>query len=221
MTPTRRHHAVLRGLRRSRLAAVVLLGVLCGSKAGVAAQAPNSATENQVKAAAVYNVIAFTDWPTEAFPSSDAPLVLGILGEGPIATLLDQFIRGEKWRGHPIVIERYASIREMQNCHVLFVARSQAANWSTIREGCGDRPILAVSDGDGFAAHGGHVQLVIADNKLRILVNLAATRAGRLQLSSGLLHLATIIGPAPDAPREPHSGLLPAGASRFCVALAD
>ncbi len=163
-------------------------------------------SEPEIKAAAFYNVVTFTNWPAEAFASPDAALVIGIVGVGPVATIIERITRGEQWRGRKILVEKYPSADEIKPCHVLFVARSERQNWTAIRQRFVNQPMLAISDADNFAAQGGNVQLAIEHNKLRILVNLAATRASKLQLSSNLLHLSTIIGPMPDLPNDPRSG---------------
>ncbi len=204
-----------------------LLLLLCGISAasGIRVSAapapPATLNEYEIKAAAFYNVITFTNWPREAFLSPRAPLVVGILGSGPVAALIERVVAGESWRGRRIVIEHYSSLRTMKPCHVLYVAESERDRWANIRAQCEKRPVLAVSDGENFAASGGNVQLAIEQNKLRIFVNLAATRACGIELSSNLLHLSTIVGPTPDPIGTPRSGLqwVPLATVEFCVAM--
>lgn len=178
------------------LAAATIL--LFPPKIGHAAS-PAALNENEIKAAAFYNVLAFTSWPSEAFAGPDAPLVVAVIGHGPIADLLDQVVSGETWRNRKIVVVKYATAEKIAPSHVLYIARSEHANWPKIRASCANRPILTVSDAVDFAATGGNVQLAIQQSRLRIFVNLAATQANGLQLSSNLLHLATIIGPIPQS----------------------
>lgn len=218
----RRVGAMFRGNLRRRLGwvALGLAGVIPAAGAPAASPSPAALNEYEIKAAAFYNIIAFTNWPSSAFASPDSPLVVGIVGDGPIASLIERVLRNETWRGRKIVLRQNADGRTVPICHVLFIARSQRANWAAIRAECHNHPILAVSDGDNFAAEGGNVQLAIEQRKLRILVNLAATRANGLQLSSNLLHLSTIVGPEPDPSDSPHSGLRPPPLEGYAYALA-
>lgn len=179
--------------------------------------------EYQIKAAAFFNVIAFTNWPRDAFHDADSPLVIGIVGHGPVADWIERLVAGENWRGRRIVVDHFASLNAIKSCQALYVAQSAREHWSAIRAQCENRPTLAVSDVDDFAAKGGNVQLAIQQNKLRIFVNLATTRATGIQLSSNLLHLATIVGPTPAPDPSPPSGLRfsPLTGIQFCLALIN
>jgi hypothetical protein len=179
---------------------------------------PLALNEYETKAAAFYNVLAFTNWPSEAFASPDAPLVIAVAGHGPIAALLDKIVAGETWRNRRIVVDHYESARQVKLCHVLFIAESEQGNWVKIRALYANRPILTVSDAADFATLGGNVQLAIEQNRLRILVNLSTTSANGLQLSSNLLRLATIIGPIPN-PSQSGTRLLPLDGTAVCLAV--
>jgi hypothetical protein len=199
----------------------LLLAFAAGPGRAAPSPPPAALSEAEIKAAAFYNIITFTNWPNTAFATPDSPLVVGIVGEGPIAPLIERLIAGETWRGRKIAVRHYATNRDIGLCHALFIAHSQRGNWASIRSQCNNRPVLAVSDSANFAEQGGSVQLAIEQNKLRILVNLAATRANGLQLSSNLLHLSTIVGPLPDPLDAPHSGLRTAPLDEsFAVCLA-
>ena len=160
---------------------------------GRAAPAVQALPEAEVKAAAFYNIVTFTDWPASTFASSEAPLVIGILGQGPIASLLPALVANETWRGRPVIVKQLAAPAAARDCHVLFVARSEQGRWRTIARQIAKRPILTISDFDGFARGGGVVQLGIDRNKLRLTVNLAAARNHGLAISSKVLRLAEVI----------------------------
>ena len=57
------------------------------------------ASESHLKAVFLFNFAQFVDWPSEAFPDSATPLVIGVLGDDPFEGFLDQTIRGEHVRG--------------------------------------------------------------------------------------------------------------------------
>jgi hypothetical protein len=158
-----------------------------------AVPAVNSNREHQIKAAALYNIIAFTDWPETAFASPDAPLVLAIVGQGPIASLLGEFIENETWHGRRIQIRRVNSVAEARGCHVLFLARSAQGSWRNVGGQVAAQPILSVSDEGNFAREGGIVQLAIDRNRLLLIVNLAAARRAGISISSKVLRLAQVL----------------------------
>src|ERR1700681_3665474 len=77
---------------RKAAVSVVLLTMATGLLSSQArAQTSN---EYQVKAAFLYNFAKFVDWPAEAFGSSGAPFVIGVVGDDPFGGALDQAING-------------------------------------------------------------------------------------------------------------------------------
>ena len=179
---------------RSRLLRVGLAGWVLAALAISVRSAPVSpGREYQIKAAALYNVISFTDWPDTAFPTPNSPLVVAVLGEGPIAALLDQFVENETWHGRRIEIRRINSSAEARGCHVLYIARSAHGTWRTLAGQFATQPILTISDEGNFAQQGGIVQLAIDRNRLLLIVNLPAARAAGISISSKVLRLAQVL----------------------------
>ncbi len=54
-------------------------------------------------------------------------------------------------------------------------------------------PVLTLSDVEQFARVGGMAQLYVEDGRIRFRVNLENTKRSRLQFSSRLLALATLV----------------------------
>lgn len=155
---------------------------------------PVAPQEHEVKAAALYNIIAFAEWPAETFGSVDAPLVVGILGHDQVAEAVRVLAEGETWRGRPLQLRRLSRAEDGRECHVLWLGRDEHSRWPFIRELFHDRPVLTVSDARQFARNGGIVQLTLERGRLRLIVNLAASRASGVSISSKVLRLADVIG---------------------------
>lgn len=157
---------------------------------------PPSATsrEMEVKAAALYNIIVFTEWPTTAFADANAPLVVGVLGRGPITDLLHDLIANEMWRGRKVVLQHYSSPAEVKDCQVLYVGHTEHDQWPRMRTRFAGRPVLTASDAPDFARNGGIVQFGLEHNRLKLTVNLTAARAAGLTISSKVLRLADVVG---------------------------
>lgn len=152
--------------------------------------------EPEIKAAGLFKIISFVEWPATAFPSPDAPLIVGVMGAGPISDLLELFMENETWHGRKVMVRRLPSARAVEGCHVLFVGRTEHANWLSIRDQFARKPILTMSDASRFARNGGIVELAIERNRLHLIVNLEATRMTGVTISSKLLRLAEIVGEA-------------------------
>jgi hypothetical protein len=151
--------------------------------------------EYPIKAAYLYNFSRYVQWPAEAFPTSDTPLVIGVLGTNPFGDTLDEIARTKKVDGRSIVAKRFASMAAYTPCHVLFVPSSTSPEEqaAAIRKTYGI-PVLVVGENPGFAEQGGAVNFFIEENKVRFEINVDVAKRQKLKISSKLLSLAKIVG---------------------------
>ncbi len=174
--------ASARGLLR--LAAIALL--LAG--AGALAQ---GLSEQQVKAAFLYNFTKFVQWPAEAFAAPQSPLVLCIPGREPLAGGLDS-VQGNTVQGRELRIRRAIRPDEVKACHVLFVPEAQEAGANELLRASRTLPVLTVGEVEGFAQAGGIVGFVSRDDRIQFEINPDAAARANLRISSQLLRLAII-----------------------------
>ncbi|OLD88304.1 MAG: hypothetical protein AUG85_04970 [Gemmatimonadetes bacterium 13_1_20CM_4_66_11] len=151
------------------------------------------ASEYQVKAVFLFNFAQFVEWPAVAAPDPQMPVIIGILGEDPLGTFLDETVRGERLGLRPFEIRRYRELTDITACNILFISRSESERVAEILAALGKRPILTVSDGDDFAKRGGMIQFVNDKNRIRLRVNLEAAQAANVTISSKLLRVAEIV----------------------------
>jgi len=156
---------------------------------------PLPSKEYSVKAVFLFNFAQFVEWPSEAFPSGQTPLIIGILGDDPFGTYLDETVRGEKVNNRPLVVRRFHRVDEITTCHVLFISRSELTRLGQILGDLKGRNVLTVGDANNFALEGGVIQLVTEKNKIRMRINLDAAKAADLRISSKLLRPAEIVEP--------------------------
>jgi hypothetical protein len=149
----------------------------------------------QIKAAFIHNFAQFTEWPSEAFDSAAAPLVVGVLGRDPFGETLDEAVSNESIKGHPFKVERYSKLEDIKKCHILYIGQSEAQNLDHILQVFERRPVLTVSDIEGSAVRGVIIRFLTERNKIRFRINLGTSRASGLVLSSKLLRAAEIVGP--------------------------
>jgi hypothetical protein len=174
---------------RARHTYSVVVACLLASGARLFGQAPPSG-EYQVKAVFLFNLAQFVDWPAKAFPDPGAPLVIGVLGEDPFGSYLDETLRGETVHNRPLLLQRYRRVSEIRMCHVLFISRSETNRLDQIFAALRGRSILTVGDADEFITRGGMIRLVTEKNRIRMRINVNAVRAAGLTISSKLLRLA-------------------------------
>ncbi len=187
------------------LLAVILLAAGGAAWAGVTATpASTSATsatakpvvaaEYQIKAVFLFNFTKYVDWPASAFADAQAPFVIGILGDDPFGSALDDTVRGEKVDGRPLVIQRYSSWQDIKDCQILYISQSKSAELARIFAGIKGRSILTVGDADNFTDQGGMIWLVTENSKIRLKINLDPVKAANLTISSSLLRAAEVTG---------------------------
>lgn len=153
----------------------------------------NKPTENTVKTACIYNFAKLVEWPETVFKTPDAPLILGIIGDGPMTKSL-LALENKMVRGRPISIKRIPSPTTTTACHILYITADQSNSLETILSAFRDLPCLTVSSIDGFARQGGMINFIHINNKIRFEINLGATRLSTLKVSSRLLKIAIIVG---------------------------
>jgi hypothetical protein len=179
-------------LKKVTLVWLVFMGVMVADTAQLPAQ-NRPTSSHQVKAVFLYNFAQFVEWPTSAFPEPDSPLVIGVLGDDPFHSLLDEIVKNEKINGHPMVVQRYSTVEDVKGCHILFINTKKANQLESVIETLGERNILTVGDGSTFTEHGGMIGFITENNKVRLQVNLDVVKESNLTISSKLLRLANIV----------------------------
>lgn len=179
-------------LARWLIAAGALLASSFAAPAG-----PAISREYQIKAVFLFNFAQFVEWPPAALAEPGAPLVVGVLGEDPFGSYLDDTVRGETVAGRPLLVRRYRRVEDVTACHILFIAASESGRCDTILAALRHRPILTVSDLAGFAGRGGMIELFTDKSKVRLRIDLTPARAASLAISSKLLRPADVITSPP------------------------
>lgn len=178
----------------------VLLALSAGAQAFAPQEAPAQGAvskEYQVKAAFLFNFAQFVEWPPAAFPNSGTPICIGILGEDPFGTALDETVRGEIVQNRKLIVQRSRRVEDLKDCQLIFISKSETARVAGILADLDPIPVVTVSEMEGFAQRGGIINLYLAGNKVRFEINPAAARRKGLKISSELLKLATTVRTAP------------------------
>ena len=152
------------------------------------------AQEYALKAAVIYNITKFVEWPPYAFKTPSDTLNVCVLGENPFGDALKQALGGKLHENRTFTVREVREAGAASGCHVLFVSASEQKRFRSILEQVSSRATLTIGDADDFALAGGIVDLRLKDLKIQLQVNLAAADRSRIRISSRLLSLAEIIG---------------------------
>ena len=153
----------------------------------------DSAGEYEVKAAVLYNLMRFVEWPPSSFPDPQTPTVLCILGRDPFGDALTSIVPKQASSGRPVAIRHPRDGKQAGGCHVLYIGTSERKHIVQILSDLKGSSVLTVAEMAQFAAHGGMIEFGLEDKQVRFDINLdSATRAG-VTISSRLLVLARIV----------------------------
>jgi hypothetical protein len=165
------------------------------SAAPVSAQ---SVTDDQVKAAYIFNFAKFIEWPPQVFTAKESPMNFCVLGRSPVVDELDSSIGGKSVNGHTIMIKHLRGPDEIKDCHLIFLAASAGKQQQKLIEAAKGLPVLLVAETPGFARSGGTINFITESGRLLFEVNINAAESAHLKISSKLLALARIVSPAEE-----------------------
>lgn len=175
-----------------RIFLVLLMPLI--SLSGLPSASAQASREYALKAVFLLNFTRFVEWPASAFPQTNSPIVIGVLGSDPFGRALDDVVKGEVVEGHPVIVERYQSTAELKPCQILFISMSEQSRWPEVRDALKGQPVLTVSEMENFARVGGMIRLYkSSQNKIRLRVNLDAVKAEHLKISSKLLNVSEVV----------------------------
>jgi hypothetical protein len=160
-------------------------------------------SDSDIKAVFLFHFTQFVEWPQGAFPSANAPFVIGILGADPLETVLAGVVRGEAVGQHPIIVRELRNQDDASKCQIVYVTMQGEGLLDARR--FQNTPILTVGESDSFFRSGGVIQLYIDHRRVRLRINLAEARTHSLVISAKLLRVADVSG-GPSALEFP-SGL--------------
>jgi len=186
--PTRR-----RGLAACMLALWVLAPAMpsCGTAASLD---PQALLERRVKAALLYRFINYVEWPESAFPSANAPFVIGIAGDDLLAAELTEFATGRQVLNRPLQVRRRSSSQTLRDVHLLYVSRDEAAQLPSLLRAA-PANALVVTEWPDALHHGGVINFLALNGQVRFEISLEAAQRRGLRVSSRLLSVAHNVHP--------------------------
>jgi hypothetical protein len=165
-------------------AAVCVFAAAAGS-----VRAQQQTLEHDVKAAYLYNFTKYVEWPPETAQGLE-PFRLCVVADGVIRSAIHRTVDGEMVDGRPLVMVAPQTLRDAQQCQILFVGRSEREQASKLLAAVRDRPVLTVGDSSRFMEQGGMIEFLLQDRRVRFDVNLPSAQRSKLRVSSNLLRVA-------------------------------
>ena len=157
------------------------------------AYAETLAEEYQLKAAFLYNFAKFVTWSPRTDQEIGSVFVIGIFGEDPFGSDIDELLANKMVNDKRIEVRRYHTLEDIEPCHILFINPAEVHRLDAIMAHLKGISVLTVSESSAFRQKGGMINLVMENKKVRFEINKQATDRTGLQLSSQLLKLAKTV----------------------------
>lgn len=155
-----------------------------------------SRDERAVRAAYVYNLLKYVDWP-----ANRTELVIAFEGDPATGEILGNLLNGRLSETRRVRVVQFPSAEELEQSSVLYLTDGSGRDLRPSLDRVKGRNVLTVGESEAFALAGGMVALVNDGEHIRIEVNLNATQQAGIRISSRVLSLATIVHSAPDGGR--------------------
>lgn len=154
------------------------------------AAAAHAVDEQGLKAAIVYNLLGFVEWPVAGASPAGGDLVLCLDANSALAAPLRQLVGRpvHSWRLELRAIDAGRGA----GCQVLLIDATTRDAQALVRARAAD-PVLVISDRPRGPDDGAHIHLLAGDGRIGFDVNLALARRSGLQFSAKLLRLARAV----------------------------
>jgi hypothetical protein len=150
--------------------------------------------EHRIKAAYLYQLGRYVEWPSQAFSGPQSPFMIGVFSESPIGSDLLQIAQTRKIQDRPIEVRSYSASSNVATFHILFLPGSldPKVQSEIIRRVAG-KHILLVGEDVAFITWGGGISFVIEDNKVRLYIARKAIEQQGLSVSAKLLQVGHVV----------------------------
>lgn len=170
-----------------RLCAALLAALLLVT-AGHAAAAAERGDEHEIKAAVIYNLLLFVQWPTQ--PAPGASLRLCVLEEGALTTALRRYDQ-RSVQGQSLQIFRVGiAPKDLEACAAVMVETGNPEMLARSRLLARSRALLIMAEGPGALDRGAMIGVYGDGGRIGFDINLRAMKSSGLGASSKILRLA-------------------------------
>jgi len=150
-------------------------------------------SEDQIKAAFLFNFARYVEWPDSAFSGGGAPVRICMAGAEDFASVVSQVVAGKSVGDRAVEVVPGIDLAGASTCHILYVGAGVSAGPGQVASSVTGAHVFTVADRKGFAEGGGIANFIRADNKVRFEINPGAAKQAGLKISSRLLRLAKVV----------------------------
>lgn len=140
----------------------------------------------------VYNFIKYIEWPKEY---RTGEFVIAVIGDSPVTADLKVLAATKKANGQTIVIKKYASVADVEKCHVLYISSGKSSVLKAAMEKTKNSSTLVIAEREGLAKKGAGINFVtLEDDTLKFELNKKAIETHNLKISMMLVSMGLLVG---------------------------
>ena len=167
---------------------LLVLALACPPAAG---ETLSDAQKRQriVKAGMINGFLSYIQWPVK-----QDPFVIGVVGKDPFfVEALEEYLKRRRGTQPQRYQIKRIEAKDIDCCQLLILLQGSGIEAQTLMSHLKNKPVLTVSDQEGFAAAGGHINFFHRNNRLRFTINWSSTVNAGFKIGSRLLNLAVVI----------------------------
>ena len=150
--------------------------------------------EDRVKAQFLERFPMFVQWPAGSTVYDPlTPFTIGVIGKNTFESYFMEPTKEFRIKGKEVKILTLSNLDKVSVCNVLFITGSEAGRLNQILSETKGKPILTISDTEGFAENGVLINFYQTGDNLRFEINRSAVQESGLRFSSMLFRLAKVI----------------------------
>lgn len=147
-------------------------------------------SEYEYKAAFIERFTRFVEWPNKI---ESKTFKIAVLGENSFNNSLDELFKGTKIKNKKVALIYTNKIEDLTNVDLVFISNSEKRRLEEILLALSKKPILIISDSEGFCKKGVHINMYVHDNYVRYEINQETIEKSGLKVSSLLFASAKIV----------------------------
>ena len=177
-------------LSKFRLAGSLFIVLLLAAR-GLLAQ-PAQADPDNVKTAYLLNFLRYTNWPVSGASGPSQPLNVCVLDAAVLGGRIGA-LQGRGVGSRIIEVKSLSEISAVRQCQLVFVAAAQARRLPEVVRQIKGHAVLLVSDVPDAGRSGAAIELLEAEDRIRMIVNRQNAEQAGITFSAQLLKLALAV----------------------------
>lgn len=177
-------------LKRSFLYFLVTWIAILVNSISFLALAEEDDKEDVVRAAFILNFIKFIELSDGKSLASLPKIDVCVLGDSGFVKTLQIFEQNSSSKQKITLVKENNLNNITAHCQILFVSKSELYRLKEILRILQRQPVLTVSNLPDFIGHGGMIEFIMDEGKVKLVVNKGAIESARMHMDSQLLEIA-------------------------------